>query len=464
MNKKYSYAVVSLLIILLAVGITVLANICAAVGTDRLGLKFDLTANKLYELSDETKGIVAALPEPVTITVFNTQEDFLPLLKELFLRYDLAGDRLTVRYVDPYQDPNLVDYYKQKGFEMALGSVAVEGKSGRTKVLQTADFYEIDSDTNTVKSLVAEQQMTSALLYVTNPEAPLVQFTDGHNEQPSASLMKLFEQNNYLVKRTTLSVMGIDSSAKILVIASPVRDFSADEITQLDAFLSRGGRLMVFLEPPSDGFEHLKAFLAEWGIEITDGIVLEKELFSGGNPLNIAPVYAPHPINQYFSCNRYYPVMPSSHALKQLYQHEGNISTQPVLYSSGDSYAKEGVMTDTAFLPGDTPGPFPLALTAEKNLPGESGKARIFAAGCRDFYADDLMAVQSYANADFLVQVINWCADTGSGISIPAKSLQSEPIPIMTNQAVLLSFVLVILVPLAILGVGIAVYLRRRHL
>lgn len=121
-------------------------------------------------------------------------------------------------------------------------------------------------------------------------------------------------------------------------------------------------------------------------------------------------------------------------------------------------------MTDTAFLPGDTPGPFPVALTAEKNLPGGSGKARIFAAGCRDIYADDLMAVQSYANADFLAQVINWCADTGSGISIPAKSLQSEPIPIMTNQAVLLSFVLVILVPFAILGFGVAVYLRRKHL
>ena len=99
----------------LAVLLMVLANLCAALMTDRLGAKFDLTENKLYALSDTTMEIIGNLETPVTIQVFNNRTDFLILIREILDRYQRGGNMITVRYADPYANPRLVQGYKDEG-------------------------------------------------------------------------------------------------------------------------------------------------------------------------------------------------------------------------------------------------------------------------------------------------------------------------------------------------------------
>jgi len=400
---------------------------------------------------------------PVKITVFNTREEFTPILREMLSRYQLAGNGVTVRYQDPYRNPSLVDYYRQQGSPVTLNSIVVESEN-RLKVLESQDLFSVDKEAGVVRNMTAEQQITSAILSVSSQEKPEVEFLEGHNEEPSASLLSLFEQNNYRVTRKSPAVQGIGKDTKLLVIAAPTRDYSKEETTLLDEFMAGGGRVMAFLPPASEGLPNLREFFEEWGLGITGDVVVEKQLYTDGNPLNVVPIYGSHEINSYFARDKVTPVLPTVQALEQVYQQRGKISTQTVLYSSANSRKMSGEYEKAAEDGSAAMGPFPLALTSARAADDGAGMARIFLIGCKNVYADDLMNSENYGNAAFLTQVINWCTDTEVSIHIPAKSMEAPPIRILSYQALLIGAVLTLLIPAVILTAGLAVYLRRRHL
>ncbi|MEG0898024.1 MAG: GldG family protein, partial [Ruthenibacterium sp.] len=427
---------------------------CAVSATDRFGLRVDMTSNKLYALSDTTKEVLKALPEPVEIRVFSSKTDFVELVAQVLERYQVAGgEKIKLTYLDPYTNPTVVEGYLQRGYAVEVNSIVVEG-SRYTRVLALSDLFKTDSTGETLESMKAEQQLTAAILYASSTQTPTVQFVEGHNEQPSEGLKNLFAQNNYEVSRVTLAVSEISAKTSLLVIAAPSDDFSAPEIKMLDTFMQRGGRMMLFLAPSATRLPNLETFLEEWGIGVTNTVVAEKLQYTDANPLSIVPIYAAHPINQYFTNNRIYPVMPSSCALEQLFVGQGNVTTAKVLYSSDRSY---GSNTEP-----ELPGPFTMAITSTKKL--TQGEARLFVVGSKNIYSDDLLRMDNYGNADFLAQTVNWCTQTDTTVNIPAKALSDAPISVMAWQVLLFAGLLLLVLPLTVLGYGIFVYLRRRHL
>ncbi len=441
--------------LLLAMGAVLLVcvNICASRLTSLLGLRLDMTGNRLYDLSAESVQILEELASPVEIRVFSTQEDFLPLVAEVLKRYERAGQgRVALQYVDPYANPTLVDTYLQRGFQVQLNSIVVEG-AHYARALQLEEMFELDQSGNAVEQLNCEQKLTSAILYAAGTESPSVQFTAGHNEHVSDSLMRLFEQSNYQTGRVTLSLSALPDGTDLVVIASPTSDFSREEIASLDRFMAQGGRMAVFVEPSSAALPNLQEFLREWGIGLTDAVVAEPLQYTDANPLSIVPLYSAHPINQYFSGNQLYLVMPSTRALEQLFVSQAGIRTQKLLYSTDRAY-------DFTDVNGEK-GLFTLAMTAEKV--SDAGTARLVAIGSRGLYSDQLLQSETCGNAKFLTQVMNWCTETDSAVSIPPKNLSGTPLPVTVGQVLCLAAVLVVLLPLGVLIVGLRVYRRRRH-
>lgn len=452
-------------VVALAVTVAVLANFCAYFATEALGLKLDLTENKLYVLSDTTTDIIGSLSTEVNIQVFNKKQDFLILIREILDRYKLNSGKISLEYYDPYENPKLVQKYKEQGYDISLNSVVVQS-GDRKRVFEITDFYDIDKATSQVKSCIAEQVLTSAIAYVTSQSKPMVLFSDGHDEQPSAALLEIFELNNYQVQRTALAITGIDPGAELLVIAAPSRDFAPGEIELIEAYLEKGGRLMVFLPPSGEGLPMLTKLLNDWGIGISDDVVLEKELYSFGNPLNVAATYLSHEITAFFAQNRYYVIMPSSRGLSQLFAQKGSISASPVLVSSGKSYAKSSTEVQTTVqTAADAQGPFVLAITSAKQpvTPGEKS-AKIFVAGSKSIYADDLMTTKSLANHDFLIQAANWCIENDRLLNIPAKNLNTSSISVLDYEVTWYGLIFIVLLPIAVLLAGLVIYLRRRHL
>ena len=418
--------------------------------TSALTLRLDMTEDGLYTLSDTTVDVLSHLSAPVTVTVFSNETDFVPLVHETLLRYQTLSDQMvSIRYVDPYTHPSEVKRWQNQGFTITEGTLAVEGQF-TAEVIQLEDLFITDGET--VTALQIEQPLTSAIARGGRSETLRAQFIEGHDESYSEGFQTLLRQNGFSVGRTTLSVS--DPACDLMILAAPKTDYLPDEIAKIQAFMNDGGRLMVFLSSEAQAMPRLAAFLAEWGVGMTDIVVGDRLQYVDANPLSIVPVYAAHDINARFSVLRIYPVLTSTLALRSLYTQNGTTSTAKVLYSTDKAYAADGSDTLAA--------PFVLAMTAERKNIGES--SRLFVCGSSGLYADNLLDNAAFANSMMLAQAIGWSTERNDTLGIPARSLSSTPIAITAGQLYLFAGLFIVGLPVVYLLVGLTVYLRRRHL
>jgi uncharacterized protein YgfB (UPF0149 family) len=90
--------------------------------TKRFVWEIDMTSEKLFEISEDTKEVIDDLNMPVTITVLadeTTYRDSTQLLSniyEILQRYEsLGGGKINVRYLNPNLNPKLLDRYNTLG-------------------------------------------------------------------------------------------------------------------------------------------------------------------------------------------------------------------------------------------------------------------------------------------------------------------------------------------------------------
>ncbi len=505
-NTKLKAAVLIVLSFLLLVAV----NIAVSKFSEKLGLRVDMTAERLYELSDETVEVLHSLDEPVDIKVFSAKEDFTPLVAEVLRRYSDASDKLNVEYIDPYVRPAAVDEYIDKGLEIYLNTIVVEG-GGYAESLQLEDMFVLDESGQNVRELNCEKLLTSAVLRAEGAKSRSAVFTAGHNESVSEALKNLLTANNYGLSELSLGLTDIPSGTELVVIAAPSTDFSAEEIKKLDEFMEEGGSLVVFTELSTASLNNFSAFLEEWGIGLSHILVAEKTQYTDSNPLSIVPIYSGHEINSYFNANKLYLEMPQTIALNQIFVTRGNITTAKLLYSSDRSYDADtsvnagagGSMdaanadgadsadaanthdddeanaisnnansdkvavenaadkADNAGNAGTEQGPFTLAMAAEKTAGDKH--ARLVVIGSRGIYSDTLMNTGTNGNARFIAQCVAWSVKDDTLISIPSKNINDAPISVTLGQIIILSVLLILVLPAGLMIQDIIIYIRRRH-
>lgn len=502
--NKHNIKLKAAVLIVLAFCLMVALNLAVSRFSERLGLRVDMTAERLYELTDETANALRGLDTPVDIKVFSAKEDFTPLVAEVLRRYDEASDEISLEYIDPYTRPAVVDEYIDKGLEIYLNTVVIEG-GGYAEALQLEDMFVLDESGQNVRELNCEQLITSAVLRAEGAKDKRAVFTAGHNESVSDALTTLLTANNYTLSEISLNLADISDDTDLAVIAAPSTDFSAEEINKLDAFMERGGSLLVFTEPASAGLNNLGAFIAEWGIGLSHIIVAEKTQYTDSNPLSIVPIYSGHEINSYFNANKLYLVMPQTIALNQVFVTRGNITTAKLLYSSDRSYdagddvkenadgagsaanaaknaslntnsatdaelarsnenaatnASTNIYADANQGTDTEQGPFTLAMAAEKT--GDK-HARLVVIGSRGIYSDTLMNTGTNGNARFIAQCVSWCTKDDTLISIAPKNINDAPISVTLGQIIVLAVLLILVLPAGLMIQGIVIYIRRRH-
>ena len=464
MGEKRSFYQINIksIFIILCLIVFVLINLTGHRFVDRYSIKLDLTENALYEFSGITKEAARSLNTPIRITVLNREEDYVVMLREILKRYSSLSDFISLKFVDPFDNPVLAASYADRGIQIHTDDIIMEG-SARTKIFSIEDMYTLNAGRTDITGLNAEQQLTSALYFINNPEVPVAAFVDGHNERPSTALKELFTRNNFELLRGTMSSLDREYP-DILVIASPSRDFLPEDIEPLNLYINRGGNIFLFIEPSAEPLPLLEGFLAEWGIIPGDELVFEEKANTANNPVNIVPMYDPHIINRYFMETRIFLTMPSSRSLYKVAHQGSAYKVQSILSSTSDSYGKQGYQFDQLTRnAGDIDGPFSLVMSSEKKLTN-GDISRLVVVGSRKIYGDDLLGFSSYGNSEFLVQTINWLTKEDSSVNIPPKKIQLDPLNIQFGQTVILGFLLCVLIPLGFLITGIIMFLRRKSL
>jgi len=445
--------------------------------TERFDWKGDLTEGQLFHLSDTTKEILKNLEEPVTITCFDREDGADTNITELLKRYDKTGGMVNVRHVDLEANPSLVSTYAKKGISLTANGILVESGTNAAafpwnEMYGYNTYSDADGNTRyTLTSFKAEKKITSAIVQVTDGKQRSVLFTQGHSENITDGLTELISDSNYKVQTSVLGLAGLEGVSTV-IIAGPARDFSAEEIEGLDAFLSNGGSLMVFRNPGAGSLPNLDGYLAEWGLAVDRTVVMEPSR-QMDSPMYVIPDFSVHMMNVWFSENSSYVVLPVCGSIT-LSSPNGRL-TSPVLKSTSESYAKPLMDAETTEREnGDPSGPFILAATSEmrtgKDTEGEipkeeSGqpKAYVFLADCSHFYADSYLQNASLGNGQLVLQALSYMNDESVSLSIPEKSLSNRQIALTWSQTVTFGVIFLGLIPLALVLSGLAVFIRRRR-
>ena len=205
-SRRYQIGLISALTIIMVVIAVIAVNFLIDYLSDRYMLQLDMTNSDLYEITDETSQMLRTLDEPITCTVLcaeiNYEEnDTLYQVREVLRRYEILSEgKFTVQYIDANLNPALWDKYNALG-DLSTGDLVIEG-SKRYRRLSPSDLYEYQTDSSTGKKylvgLKAEQNLTSAILYVIADKVPKAAYIQGHQEVTAMEKMDaLLKTCNY---------------------------------------------------------------------------------------------------------------------------------------------------------------------------------------------------------------------------------------------------------------------------
>ncbi|OGL58461.1 MAG: hypothetical protein A3I72_11430 [Candidatus Tectomicrobia bacterium RIFCSPLOWO2_02_FULL_70_19] len=283
----------------------------------------------------------------------------------------------------------------------------------------------------------------------------------------------------------------VPQDANIVVIASPKKDLEEPETQALDAFIRRGGRLLVFLEPDSPR-GRLTSLLERFGFEIPESIVLDPQsvrfALAGGNELTpFAADYGAHAITN--QMKGLATVFPTSRKVAGKSDPKRGIAAEELVRTGQGSFTVARLGMQDGKLVYDSKekkeGPVPLAAAVAISLDAlaageakdkkEGGpkpapakkdekpkEARVVVFGDADVASDGFIGAQG--NGNFVLNAVNWLGGEQELISILPKRRLGEPLFLGDGESMFVRLLTVWAIPLFIFLSGAAVYVRRRQL
>lgn len=185
--------------------------------------QYDISASKLYSVTSNTKVVVNALEQDVTIywIVQSGEED--AVIENLLGKYESLSDHITVVKKNPDVYPTFAEQYTDE--TVANNGLVVECGE-RSRFISYDDIYLSEPDMYTYSyntSFDGEGAITSAIDYVVNAEQPQLYRLEGHGESelPSTFQDQLEKANMELHDLSLLTVDAIPEDAACLLIYAP---------------------------------------------------------------------------------------------------------------------------------------------------------------------------------------------------------------------------------------------------
>lgn len=472
-SRNLKYGSNAIILIAAVVVIAVLVNILVGM-TD---LKLDLTPNKLFSLTDVTKNELENLERDVEIIglfdegKISSDDEYKKEVTDLLSLYE-KYPRVKVEYVDPDKNPGIINQLDPDG-TMNLGESdfvvksEVNGNEKKRK-LQLYDLFNIQMDqyyNYNITGSNAEQGFTGAIKYVASENTPVVYFTEGHNETDVDAdylvLKNQIERNNFIVKKLNLlSVDKMPDDAGLVVVASPKNDITINEKDVLDDYLYGGGKAIFMFDSlvTDPDLEQFNSLLSKYNIKINHDRVIENDE-SRHVPQDPATFIVSIDESSIIP-QECIALLSNSRSISTLKNVKEYIKTTTLMKTSEDAV---GQMINKS-RGEDLKGPLDIAVAVEYT--GGTGDSKIVVIGNGSFVSDDFVNFGSFFdyNVQFFLQSMNWMIDKKDEVIVPTKSYEKNTLDITQMQANIMRWVLIVIFPLLILGTGLMVFLRRRHL
>lgn len=482
---------------------------------------WDVTVDKTNTLTPNSQQIMQSLKGPLTITTYdnllnswgpwafpeNKNMDMSHF--EQYIRFLPSTEMKYVYYYDSTKTAeNYYQAYPNLSLQQLAQKVAASNKVNFNRFLPPEEMKKIidlrpegyrlvrQLESGGKKTFLrmyddmyaypSEAEITAALkrLVCTSPK---VAFLTGHNERSidkdgsrdfklpamEGTFRQALVNQGFDVEALSIADQNIPSDVSILVIADPRSTLSEQEQARINAYIDRGGNLLIAGEPGKQ--EVLNPIIARLGIQYIPGTLVQPSK-------DYSPDYIPTYISEQakemsniyrtiYGYSRGAISMPGAMAISN----SGNGSYEKipllVLKDTSHSWNKlENLNTDSTnlqFTPeeGDTRGPFVTAV-ALKHQVGHK-EQRIVVTGDADFMsnAEIFRKGGDFQRLNFLFynEMCRWLSNDEFPVDVSKPAPKDVGLKIETSGVATMKILFLIVVPILLLLFGAILLIRRRR-
>ena len=413
--------------------------------------RFDLTTEKLYTLSDQTKQIVSGLQKDVTIVHFDKSPN--AALDDQMAEYTSLSRHLKFQNIDPQQKLEMAQEYGAT----RTGDVIV-ASGPRKERLESG-------------SAASEEDITGAIIKVTQDKVKTICFVTGHGEKSLADdgengyshLDAGLKKENYITKTINLvSENGVAPDCSVAVIAGPIQSFFPQEAELLNKYLAGTGKSLILVDAQTD--PKLGEIFQAWNTSVGDNVVIDAsgvgQLFGAGPEIPLITNFGDSPITRGFAGSMAF--FPLARTVSVADKAKTEPQALEFLKTSPQSFTVPGLKQGRNKITYDpktgTLGPLSLGVAASRKA--EGGEARVVVIGNSTFAANPYLGQQK--NGDLFYNTINWLAQDENLISIRPKSPTNRRITLTEGQASALRWLDLFILPGIVIFSGVYIWWKRR--
>lgn len=523
--KKIKYGSMSVITIVIVTAIVVVINFMAAEMEKRSPMKIDLTADKRYDLSEETIDVLEKLDKDVDILVtmpksnFDTLAenqsaalsyqlqmmnqyygtnynsnvdvpyDMIPVILEKYEMYSKQGSgkgSVNVKYADLKVDPDAAAEYQANYSGGEIPSYSIVVASGdNVRVIASDEITgmlavdEAAMQNNTFSLVFAgESRLTSDIMNVVDSniiDVAIIKTANGQNifRTDDAELVDSIE--NELLSKNGYSCTDIDivtdeldtEKYDMVVIPLPQNDFTEDGIKKLQDFLyndEKYGKNLVFIPCYTNiNSPNLDEFLADWSIRIEKTLIVDSKNYMGqaGYQNILLNISDSESVGEV--PNKSLPLIaPFSREITVLGKNNQNKVTE-VLKSSQTSGILQLLAEDAEYSEQAGSRNVAVISTREHAVDLDVYKSRVIAFGSSMmFYNEYIVQNNNYNNANVILNMLNIANGKEVSAVIPEKALQQNYIAPTSKESAVIK-VIIVAVAAGVALAGLAVLIRRRN-
>lgn len=434
-------------------------------------------------------------------------------------------DTIKVTTVNAARDPSRLQKYKTTSYTTIYNTSVIVASGSEYRHLRINSFYMQDSTTNELWAYSGERRFLATIFEVTKAASPKCVLLSNHGESGySDTFIALLEDAGYeIVRDFDLANNDLPADCRLVVCVDPVEDFKGygdvltgnidkSEIEKLDEFLDDENSMMVFFNADTPHLPTFEEYLEKWGISIMRGedesgdkqnvLLKDTETSLSANGLTLVGDYAKEgggaSITSDMQAMAYPPkvVFRNATAFKMspVYkrtfvaanEESGTGAFSYGAYSSNAVYRKcfdiftgsstaVGLLGDTQLTPGEYP--YSLMTIASESVTSAGDRngyttvshdSYVIACASSEFLCDELLASNSYGNADMLAGTLRSLGRDSMSAIIdqylkPFVETDVQDELITATQKRSYTTLLALLPALILFGSGVVVITRRKH-
>lgn len=297
-------------------GIGVVLIIAANILASHYFIRWDLTEENRYSLTDATKNLLRELDSVVEIRVYlagdlpsgfrRLQRSTEEMLEELKV---YAGSNIQYRFIDPLtavskeerqnffrhlaqngiQQTNVFDTEEGKRIQKALfpGAILEYGSQGKGMMLLTGDRTAGPEETLNQSIERLEYEFATAIRQLTITEKKRIGIIRGHGELHNVDIAGLTAtlSEYYNVFEVNLPEKNSLEGYEAILVCKPTTSFSEQDKYKIDQFIMQGGNALFFIEKLEISMDSLQSGTGGT-IALPYALNLEDQLFRYGVRIN----------------------------------------------------------------------------------------------------------------------------------------------------------------------------------